>query len=87
MGTAIVANGAAALPYRVPGQLLFAEAVWALALAALLVLVAARLVHLTRHRAAAREQLLENPATAVFYGCPRWRCSRWASERWRSARA
>lgn len=70
MGTAIVANGAVALPYRVPGQLLFAEAVWALALAALLVLLAARLVHLTRHRAAAREQLLENPATAVFYGCP-----------------
>ncbi|GAB2688545.1 SLAC1 family transporter [Kitasatospora kifunensis] len=70
MGTAIVANGAVALPYRVPGRTVFAEAVWALALAALLALVAARLVHLSRHRAAAREQLLENPATAVFYGCP-----------------
>ncbi|MCX4747566.1 TDT family transporter [Kitasatospora sp. NBC_01287] len=70
MGTAITANGAFALPHRVPGQLLFAQAVWALGLTGLLVLVAARLAHLTRHRAAAREQLLENPATAVFYGCP-----------------
>ncbi|WP_035847333.1 SLAC1 family transporter [Kitasatospora azatica] len=70
MGTAIVANGAAALPYRVPGQLGFAELVWALAAALLTLLVGARLVHLTRHRAAAREQLLANPATAVFYGCP-----------------
>ncbi|MFF7637071.1 C4-dicarboxylate ABC transporter [Kitasatospora sp. NPDC008050] len=70
MGTAIVANGAVALPYRVPGRLVLAEALWALAVLALLTLVAARLVHLTRHRAAAREQLLVNPATAVFYGCP-----------------
>jgi tellurite resistance protein TehA-like permease len=70
MGTAIVANGAFALPYRAPGQLGFAEAVWALGLVALLVLLAARLVHLTRYRARAREQLLANPATAVFYGCP-----------------
>ncbi|WP_327067915.1 TDT family transporter [Kitasatospora sp. NBC_01302] len=70
MGTAIVANGAVALPYRLPGRLVLAEAVWALAVLALLALVAARLVHLTRHRAAAREQLLVNPATAVFYGCP-----------------
>lgn len=70
MGTAITANAAVALPHRVPGQLGFAQAVWALSLAMLAVLVAARLVHLTRHRAAAREQLLDNPATAVFYGCP-----------------
>ncbi|MFI9269920.1 C4-dicarboxylate ABC transporter [Kitasatospora sp. NPDC052896] len=70
MGTAIVANGAAALPYRLPGQLGFAEVVWALSAAALLVLVAGRLVHLTRHRAAARTQLLDDPAGAVFYGCP-----------------
>lgn len=70
MGTAIVANGAAALPLQLPGLLGFAELVWALSLAALLTLLAGRAVHLTRHRAAAREQLLDNPATAVFYGCP-----------------
>ncbi|GAA1225859.1 TDT family transporter [Kitasatospora nipponensis] len=70
MGTAIVANGAVALPYPVPGRQAFAEVLWVLALAALVVLVGARLVHLTRHRAAARAQLLDDPATAVFYGCP-----------------
>ncbi|MFB7378518.1 C4-dicarboxylate ABC transporter [Kitasatospora purpeofusca] len=70
MGTAIVANGAAALPVRWPGLLGFAEVAWALGLAALLLLGTARAVHLTRHREAAREHLLENPATAVFYGCP-----------------
>ncbi|MCC9311271.1 C4-dicarboxylate ABC transporter [Kitasatospora sp. RB6PN24] len=70
MGTAITANAAVALPHRVPGQQAYAQAVWALSLVMLAVLVAARLVHLTRHRAAAREQLLDDPATAVFYGCP-----------------
>ncbi|MFI9319538.1 TDT family transporter [Kitasatospora aureofaciens] len=70
MGTAIVANGAAALPVRLPGLIGFGEAMWGLGAAALLVLAAARLVHLTRHREAARTQLLDNPATAVFYGCP-----------------
>ncbi|MFC5666119.1 TDT family transporter [Kitasatospora misakiensis] len=70
MGTAIVANGAVALPVRWPGLLGFAELMWALGLAGLLVLGAARVVHLTRYREAAREHLLENPATAVFYGCP-----------------
>ncbi|MFJ8040041.1 TDT family transporter [Kitasatospora sp. NPDC096147] len=70
MGTAIVANGAAALPVAVPGLIGFGEAVWALSALALLALVAGRLVHFTRHREAAREQLLDNPATAFFYGCP-----------------
>ncbi|MFI9157279.1 TDT family transporter [Kitasatospora aureofaciens] len=70
MGTAIVANGAAALPVRLPGLIGFGEAMWGLGAAALLVLAAARLVHLTRRREAARTQLLDNPATAVFYGCP-----------------
>ncbi|MER5349169.1 TDT family transporter [Kitasatospora sp. NPDC002551] len=70
MGTAITANGAAALPVRWPGLIGFAEVMWALGLAGLLVVGAGRAVHLTRHRAAAREQLLDNPATAVFYGCP-----------------
>ncbi|MDH6123677.1 TDT family transporter [Kitasatospora sp. GP82] len=70
MGTAIVANGAAALPVRLPGLLGFGELVWALSLAALVLLVAGRAVHFARHREAARSQLLDNPATAVFYGCP-----------------
>ncbi|WP_316522413.1 TDT family transporter [Kitasatospora brasiliensis] len=70
MGTAILANGAAALPVRLPGSTVLGEVMWALGLAALLVLAGARLVHLTRHREAARAQLLDDPATAVFYGCP-----------------
>ncbi|MFD0277178.1 TDT family transporter [Kitasatospora sp. NPDC127111] len=70
MGTAIVGNGAAALPVRPPGLTGFGELMWGLGLVALLVLGAARLVHLTRHRAAARRHLLDTPATAVFYGCP-----------------
>ncbi|MFE0458099.1 C4-dicarboxylate ABC transporter [Kitasatospora sp. NPDC058965] len=70
MGTAITANAALALPYRVPGQEVFAQLVWALSVALLAALVAARLVHLSRHRDAARAQLLDEPGTAVFYGCP-----------------
>ncbi|MFB6889372.1 TDT family transporter [Kitasatospora sp. NPDC056327] len=70
MGTAITANGAAVLPVHWPGLTGFAEVMWVLGLAGLLVLGTARAVHLTRHREAAREHLLENPATAVFYGCP-----------------
>jgi tellurite resistance protein TehA-like permease len=70
MGTAIVANGAAALPLDVPGLIGFGELMWGLAAVMLAVLVSARAVHLTRHRAAARAHLLDDPATAVFYGCP-----------------
>ena len=70
MGTAIVAGGAAALPVRLPGLTGVGQAAWMLSAAALLVLAAARGVHLVRHRDAARAQLLDRPATAVFYGCP-----------------
>ncbi|MER7756425.1 C4-dicarboxylate ABC transporter [Kitasatospora sp. NPDC097643] len=70
MGTAILGNGAAVLPVRPPGLTAFGEVMWALTLAALLVLGAARVRHLTRHRDAARAHLLDDPATAVFYGCP-----------------
>ncbi|WP_433462165.1 TDT family transporter [Spirillospora sp. CA-128828] len=70
MGTSIVANGASALPVDVPGLHGFAVAVWALSLVMLMALVAARAVHFARHGDVARFQLLENPATAVFYGCP-----------------
>ncbi|WP_371480470.1 C4-dicarboxylate ABC transporter [Kitasatospora sp. NBC_00315] len=70
MGTAIVANAAAALPIRPAGLIGLGELFWALSAVALVVLVGARAVHLTRYRAEARSQLLDNPATAVFYGCP-----------------
>jgi C4-dicarboxylate transporter/malic acid transport protein len=70
MGTAIVANSSAALPVQVPGLIGFGEVVWVLSFLALVLLVTGRAVHLTRHRATAREHLLDEPATAVFYGCP-----------------
>ncbi|WP_067480471.1 TDT family transporter [Actinomadura hibisca] len=69
MGTAIVATGAHVLPVQVPGQRAFAVTVWALSLAVLALVCAARAVHLTRYRETARAQL-DDPAVAVFYGCP-----------------
>ncbi|MCP2339388.1 TDT family transporter [Actinomadura rupiterrae] len=70
MGTAIMANGANALPVDVPGLHQAAVAFWALGLVMLLALMAARAVHFVRYRTEARAMLFENPATAVFYGCP-----------------
>ncbi|GAA4391097.1 TDT family transporter [Actinomadura verrucosospora] len=70
MGTSIVANGANALPVDVPGLHAFAVVVWAGSLLMLVALMAARAVHFARHTDVARSQLLDNPATAVFYGCP-----------------
>ncbi|MFC5181206.1 TDT family transporter [Actinomadura harenae] len=70
MGTAIMANGANALPVTVPGLHRVAVAFWALGLLMLIALSSARLVHVVRHRAEARAMLLDNPGTAVFYGCP-----------------
>src|SRR4051812_35962721 len=70
MGTSIVANGAAALPVGFPGRHAFAVAVWAVALALLAALMAARAFPFVRHPDVARFQLLETPAPAVFYGCP-----------------
>ncbi|MEU9842271.1 TDT family transporter [Actinomadura sp. NPDC048032] len=70
MGTSIVANGANALPVDVPGLHAFAVVVWAGSLLMLVALMAARAVHFARHADVARSQLLDNPATAVFYGCP-----------------
>ena len=68
MGTAIVANAGAALPVDVPGLRTLCAAVWALSLAMLLVLVAARALHWIHHRDQARAHLLD-PAMAPFYGC------------------
>ncbi|WP_021597167.1 TDT family transporter [Actinomadura welshii] len=70
MGTSIVGTGARALPVDVPGLHAFAVAVWMLSLAMLAALMTARAVHVVRHPDVARSQLLDNPATAVFYGCP-----------------
>ncbi|WP_067811833.1 TDT family transporter [Actinomadura kijaniata] len=70
MGTAIVANAAHALPVDLPGRNAFAVAVWLLSLAALAAVAAARAAHLLRHRDVARAHLLDEPSTAVFYGCP-----------------
>ncbi|MFD9129679.1 C4-dicarboxylate ABC transporter [Kitasatospora sp. NPDC059571] len=69
MGTAITANGAAALRPAAPWLAGPGEVFWLLAVAATAVLVPARAVHLVRHRAAARAAL-DDPATAVFHGCP-----------------
>ncbi|WP_431984675.1 C4-dicarboxylate ABC transporter [Streptomyces qinglanensis] len=66
MGTAIVATAGTALPLHLPRALL--NGVWALAAAALAVLLVARGAHWLRHRDCARAHLLD-PAVAPFYGC------------------
>ncbi|MGW1890868.1 TDT family transporter [Streptomyces sp. NPDC002004] len=68
MGTAIVGTAGAGLPVQVPGLRTACTAVWALALLALAVLLAARALHWTHHRDQARAHLLD-PAVAPFYGC------------------
>ncbi|MFJ6720300.1 TDT family transporter [Streptomyces sp. NPDC091259] len=68
MGTAIVANAGATLPYQLPGQPVACRLVWALSAAALAVLLTARAGHWLHHRDQARAHLLD-PAVAPFYGC------------------
>ncbi|WP_280877920.1 TDT family transporter [Streptomyces pseudovenezuelae] len=68
MGTAIVATAGSALPLDVPGLRTACAAVWALSLALLLALLAARALHWTHHPDQARAHLLD-PAMAPFYGC------------------
>ncbi|MEV7729286.1 TDT family transporter [Streptomyces sp. NPDC087917] len=68
MGTAIVANAGAGLPYQLPGQRVACQGFWALSALALVVLVAARAGHWLHHRDQARAHLLD-PAVAPFYGC------------------
>ncbi|MEU1178428.1 TDT family transporter [Streptomyces sp. NPDC005820] len=68
MGTAIVGTAGAALPVRPPGLRPACAALWALSLALLLTLLAARALHWRHHRDRARADLLD-PATAPFYGC------------------
>ncbi|MEU8464985.1 TDT family transporter [Streptomyces sp. NPDC029003] len=68
MGTAIVANAGATLPYQVPGQRVACQALWALSAVALAVLLTARAGHWLHHRDQARAHLLD-PTVAPFYGC------------------
>lgn len=68
MGTAIVANAGATLPYQLAGQRVACQLVWALSAAALAVLLTARAGHWLHHRDQARAHLLD-PAVAPFYGC------------------
>ncbi|MFD0359273.1 TDT family transporter [Streptomyces sp. NPDC127110] len=68
MGTAIIANAGAALPYQLPGQRVACQLVWALSAVALAVLLTARAGHWLHHRDQARAHLLD-PAVAPFYGC------------------
>ncbi|KAB2344811.1 TDT family transporter [Actinomadura rudentiformis] len=70
MGTAIIANAADALPVRVPGLHVFAVVGWMMSFVLLVAVAAARGVHLVWHRDEARVRLFDDPATAVFYGCP-----------------
>ncbi|MGA4847812.1 TDT family transporter [Streptomyces sp. G5(2025)] len=68
MGTAIVANAGATLPYQFTGSRTACAAVWALSFLLLAVLLAARAAHWIHHRDQARAHLLD-PAVAPFYGC------------------
>lgn len=68
MGTAIIANAGATLPYQLPGQRVACQLVWALSAAALVLVLTARAGHWLHHRDQARAHLLD-PAVAPFYGC------------------
>ncbi|WP_409237248.1 TDT family transporter [Streptomyces sp. PA5.6] len=68
MGTAIVANAGATLPYQFAGLRTGCTIVWALSFLMLAVLLTARAAHLIHHRDQARTHLLD-PAVAPFYGC------------------
>src|SRR6202035_3283071 len=69
MGTGIVANAAATLPFRVPGLHVFALAVWALAAAWLVALSAGWGVHWSKYTERARAHAC-NPVMAQFWGAP-----------------
>jgi C4-dicarboxylate transporter/malic acid transport protein len=69
MGTGIVANAAALLPFRVPGLHVFALVVWALAAIWLVALSAAWAVHWSRYTERAKAHAC-NPIMAQFWGAP-----------------
>lgn len=67
MGTGIVATAAATLPIQLPGLRGFAEVVWVIAAALLMVLIAIVGLHWLRHPTVARTHA-RNPQMAHFYG-------------------
>jgi C4-dicarboxylate transporter/malic acid transport protein len=69
MGTGIVANAAALLPYDWPAVKDLAIVPWALAVILLVVLVGATATHWRRYPERARTHI-DDPAMAPFYGCP-----------------
>lgn len=69
MGTGIVANAAATLPFEVPGLDVLARAMWLLATLLLVVMVAATAAHWRSHPEVARGHL-DHPVMAHFYGAP-----------------
>jgi C4-dicarboxylate transporter/malic acid transport protein len=69
MGTGIVANAAAALPFRVAGLHVFAIVIWALAAGWLVALSTGWAVHWTRYPDRARGHAA-NPVMAEFWGAP-----------------
>ncbi|MGW1770020.1 TDT family transporter [Streptomyces sp. NPDC002073] len=68
MGTAIIANAGATLPFQFTGLRVACQIVWALSALALAVLLTARAGHWLHHRDQARAHLLDH-AVAPFYGC------------------
>jgi C4-dicarboxylate transporter/malic acid transport protein len=69
MGTGILANAAAILPFDWPAAKDLAIAPWALAVVLLVAVGAATVVHWVRHPDRARAHI-SDPAMAPFYGCP-----------------
>jgi C4-dicarboxylate transporter/malic acid transport protein len=69
MGTGIIANAAALLPFDRPALKALAIAPWLLAVALLIVVSAATAAHWLRYPERARGHIAD-PATAPFYGCP-----------------
>jgi C4-dicarboxylate transporter/malic acid transport protein len=69
MGTGIVANAAALLPFGWPAVKELAIVPWALAVVLLVALVGATATHWARYPERARAHI-SNPAMAPFYGCP-----------------
>jgi C4-dicarboxylate transporter/malic acid transport protein len=69
MGTGIVANAAALLPFDSPALKDLAIVPWGIAVVLLVTLVAATAVHWVRYPERARAHL-SNPAMAPFFGCP-----------------
>ncbi|MGW0533901.1 TDT family transporter [Streptomyces sp. NPDC003032] len=68
MGTAIIANAGATLPYSFAGLETACAVVWGLSLVMLAVLLTARAAHWVHHHDQARAHLLD-PSVAPFYGC------------------